>query len=230
MNEPPDFDGLAGLYRWMELASFGPWLWWCRCAWLHQLTGCRHALVLGDGDGRFTRRLLEVCPTLTLDAVDASPAMLRALVRRTGMEASRVRTHCADARSWQPDNPPSEQPGKSPYDLVVTHFFLDCLTTEEVRSLANRVRSAVAPQALWVVSEFAIPDTGLARLVARPVVAGLYLAFGWLTGLAVRRLPEYAIGLRSAGFVLTRRRAWLGGLLVSEIWSASPEDIPVTPM
>ena len=88
MNEPPDFDGLAGLYRWMELASFGPWLWWCRCAWLHQLTGCRHALVLGDGDGRFTRRLLEVCPTLTLDAVDASPAMLPALVRRTGMEAS----------------------------------------------------------------------------------------------------------------------------------------------
>jgi hypothetical protein len=229
MNQPPNFDRLARLYRWMELASFGPWLWWCRCAWLDKLAGCRHALVLGDGDGRFTQRLLETYPDLTLDAVDASPAMLRALVRRAGTDAARVGAHCADARSWQPDDPPCAQPGKPPYDLVVTHFFLDCLTTEEVQVLAGKVRSAVAPHSLWMVSEFAIPDTWFGRLVARPVVAGLYWAFGRLTGLAVRRLPEYANGLRSAGFVLERRRAWLGGLLVSELWTAGPVDGPVNP-
>lgn len=200
----------------MELASFGPWLWWCRCAWLGKLAGCRRALIIGDGDGRFTRRLLAVNPAVTVDAVDASPAMLAALLRRAGSAAGRVRVHMADARGWQASNPP--------YDLVVTHFFLDCLTTDEVAALAWDLRSAVSDQALWVVSEFAIPERGLGRLVARTVVAGLYWAFGWLTGLTVCALPDYAAGLEAAGFRLDARRRWLGGLLVSEIWSVGEED------
>jgi Methyltransferase domain len=215
ISRPPDFSRLAGLYRWMELASFGPWLWWCRCAWLGRLASCERALVLGDGDGRFTRRLLAINPDVRVDAVDASAAMLDALVRRAGTDAGRVRVHLADARVWQPAN--------APYDLVVTHFFLDCLTTDEVAAVARNLRGAVSEQALWVVSEFAIPDGGFGRLMARPVIAGLYWAFGCLTGLTVRALPDYAPGLRAAGFRLDARRKWLGGLLVSEIWSVGGE-------
>jgi hypothetical protein len=111
-----------------------------------------------------------------------------------------------------------------PYDLVVTHFFLDCLTTQEVQSLAVAIRAVVSPSALWVVSEFVTPANWYGRLVARPVVWGLYLAFGWLTGLGVRSLPNHSSALRRAGFCLQQRRAWLGGLLASELWSASPPD------
>jgi SAM-dependent methyltransferase len=212
MSQPPNFDRLAGLYRWMEAASFGPWLGRCRCAWLGQLDGCRSALVLGDGDGRFAARLLAENTGLTVDAVDASPAMLKALVRRAGARAAQVRTHTADARTWQPDG--------AAYDLVATHFFLDCLTTADVSALARTIRGAVSPGALWVVSEFAVPEGWYGRLVARPVVSGLYWAFGLLTGLAVRSLPEYAVALRGANFMLERRRTLLGGLLVSELWRA----------
>ena len=194
MNPPPNFNRLARLYRWMELASFGPWLWWCRCAWLGELAGCRRGLVVGDGDGRFTRRMLAVHPEIAVDAVDASPAMLAALMRRAGPNSSRVRIHAADARIWLP------APGAPPYELVVTHFFLDCLTTDEVAGFARTVRGAVAGQAIWMVSEFAIPDNLSGRLIARPIVTSLYWAFGWLTGLAVRTLPDYAAGLRAAGF------------------------------
>jgi SAM-dependent methyltransferase len=217
-SDCPNFDRLAALYRWMELATFGPWLQWCRCAWLDRLICCRHALVLGDGDGRFTARLLRANPALTLDAVDASPAMLKALVRRAGPFAGRVTLHSADARLWLPAG--------QPYDLVVTHFFLDCLTTEEVRMLAKAVRASVDDRALWVVSEFAIPRNRFGRFVARPLVAGLYRAFGWLTGLAVRSLPEYANALGQAGFTLKGRRTWLGGLLTSEVWSPNGRSEP----
>ncbi|MGH9599640.1 MAG: class I SAM-dependent methyltransferase, partial [Terracidiphilus sp.] len=74
MNPPPDLDRLAGVYRWMELATFGPWLSWCRSAYLGELSGCRRALVLGDGDGRFTAQLLCANPQVEVDAVDASKA------------------------------------------------------------------------------------------------------------------------------------------------------------
>jgi hypothetical protein len=57
MSQPPDFNRLARFYRWMELVSFGPWLCWCRCAFVGEVSACRYALILGDGDGRFTARL-----------------------------------------------------------------------------------------------------------------------------------------------------------------------------
>jgi SAM-dependent methyltransferase len=213
----PNFDRLAALYRWMEWVAFGPWLKWCRVAWLNQLSGCRHALVLGDGDGRFTGRLLCANPFVSIDAVDASPAMLKALARRAGKNAARLQLQVADARLWRPEG--------SSYDLVVTHFFLDCLTTDEVRSLAARVRSALDDGgALWVVSEFAVPPNLFGRLVARPLVSALYWAFGRLTGLRVRSLPDHAGALRDAGFTMAARRTWLGGLLTSELWSAGPAE------
>jgi SAM-dependent methyltransferase len=209
---PANFDRLARIYRWMEYASFGPWLARCRCAFFPELAECRRALVLGDGDGRFTARLLDRIRKIEVDAVDASAAMLRALVRRAGVNRERLRVECADARAWRPRD--------AAYDLVVTHFFLDCLTTEEVRALSARIRGATDAGGRWVISEFAVPPGWFGRVVARPIVAALYAAFGLMTGMRVRALPEHFAALRSCGFVLERRRVWLSGLLVSEMWRA----------
>ncbi len=209
----PNFNGVAHFYRWMELVSFGPWLQRCRCAFLGELAGCRRAAVLGDGDGRFSAQLLRANPTIEIDAVDASAAMLRALLRRAGTSAARVHVDCADARIWQPANPP--------YDLVATHFFLDCLSEDEVRNLAGRLRESWSPSGLWVASEFAIPEGAFGRWVARPLVWLLYRAFALLTGLAVRNLPNHAAALRAAGFSLRQRRSFLRGLLVAELWATA---------
>ena len=211
----PNFDSLASVYRWVEWLSFGPFLWWCRCAFLNEMRGRHRALVIGDGDGRFSARLLAKDGSIYADAVDASALMLRALTCRAGGAEGRLLTICADARAWQP------RPASS-YDLVVTHFFLDCLATEEIGALARRVRGAIEPDAIWVVSEFAIPETWFGRWFARPLVCALYWAFGLLTGLEQRRLPAHQAALREGGFVLAQRRTLLGGLLASEIWRPDP--------
>ncbi|WP_058188438.1 class I SAM-dependent methyltransferase [Terracidiphilus gabretensis] len=208
-----NFDRLAGAYRWMEWLSFGPLLQRCRCAFLGELETARRALVLGDGDGRFTAELLRANYAVRVDAVDASPAMLRALVERAGASAGRVRTIVADIRLWRPESADA-------YDLVVSHFFLDCLATEEVVALAGSVRGSLTEGARWVVSDFAVPEGWAGRLAGRVVVGFLYRAFGLLTGLRIRRLPDHAVALRSAGFVLEERKEMLFGLLFSEVWRA----------
>lgn len=213
MNQPPNFNRLARLYLWMELFSFGPWLSFTRLTFLTRLCNSRHALVLGDGDGRFTAHLLRANPQVHIDAVDASAAMLAALQRRATPHAERLTTHLADIRTWQPES--------TSYDLIATHFFLDCLTTAEVQSLAARLRPVVSPNALWVISDFAVPANSFGRLVALPLVTGLYLSFALLTGLAVRRLPNHSAALAAAGFTPLQHRPRLGGLLIAELWSAS---------
>jgi hypothetical protein len=88
-----------------------------------------------------------------------------------------------------------------------------------VEALAATLRAAVCPGALWIVSEFAIPTGRFGRWIASPIVRALYSAFGLLTGLAVRSLPRYRAALRHAGLTLDKRRRFLGGLLVCELWS-----------
>lgn len=208
-----NFDRLAPIYRWMEWFSFGPYLARARRMFLPQMATARRALVLGDGDGRFTASLLHTNKQIEIHAIDVSTAMLRSLGRRAGADAARVHTETADLRNWQP-------PAATAYDLVVTHFFLDCLTSEEIRNLAQRIRPHLSANAQWVVSEFDRPAGLFGRLVAQPIIALLYGAFGLLTGLPVRRLPDYRADLETAGLALVREEPLLHGLLVSELWRA----------
>ncbi|HUB30597.1 MAG TPA: class I SAM-dependent methyltransferase [Terracidiphilus sp.] len=214
MNRAANFDGLAGVYRWMERLTFGRALERCRCAFVDEMLGARSALVIGDGDGRFAARLLEKNPHVVVDAIDASGAMLDALVRSAGAHAGRVRTEVADARTWA---------ARGTYDVIATHFFLDCLTTEEVRELACRLRECAGPSTCWIVSEFAIPEGWFGWMIAKPLVWFLYLAFKVLTGVHPWQLPDHRLALRDAGFVLARERQWRRGLLVSERWVAGTD-------
>jgi len=224
MKAPPNFNALARSYRWMERITFGPWLWRCRCAFLENLCSGRSALVLGDGDGRFTARLLQENSAVIVDAVDVSKQMLKELARNAGIFIGRVRIHLGDARLCE--FPPT------PFDLIVTHFFLDCLTTAEIAALAAQIRRHVHPEARWVVSEFAVPPGWVGWLIARPLITALYLAFWILTGLSVHRLPNYRKALAEADFVLVEDKTLLGGLLVSELWApktTAPREIDFKP-
>jgi hypothetical protein len=214
---PPNFNLLAGPYRWLEYLTFGPWLARARSTFLPRLAHCRNALLLGDGDGRFTARLLAANLTVRVSAIDASPAMLTALVRHAGPHATRLVTQLADARGWQ------FGPEDQPYDAIVTHFFLDCLSTAEIQSMAETLRPSLSPSAIWVVSEFSVPPDRFGRFVAGALVWGLYRIFGALTGLAVRTLPDHVCALHAAGFALQERQTRLAGLLVSELWSVTPD-------
>jgi SAM-dependent methyltransferase len=208
------FDLVARPYRWLEYLSFGPWLGRCRTAQLVHIKAARHALVLGDGDGRFLARLLSVNPLLTADVVDSSGAMLAVLderIRRSGAQAyGRICLHHADALDWRPTGS---------YDLIVSHFFLDCFFPSQLEHLLDRLLPHVAPGAKWIISEFAIPRTGFAAPVARGIVSVLYLAFGRLTGLRVRALPDYATALLNRGLVLSHDHRYLSGLLCSQVWT-----------
>ena len=220
---PARFDRLARVYRAMEYLSFGPMLERCRFAHIPRLMRARRALILGDGDGRFTARLLAANPQIRADCVDASSAMLRLLrerVRKAGAE-SRVTTSCGDARVFEP--------AAWDYDLVVTHFFLDCLTAGEAEDLVARVQQHLAPGALWLVSEFQTPQEGRVRAWAsRSIIASLYAGFWLLTGLRVREIPPWRQLFARSGFARSASHTWLGGLLVSELWGWRETTAPQT--
>ena len=134
--------------------------------------------------------------------------MLSLLERRCEPFASRLHTVQADARAYQP---------VKAFDFVVTHFFLDCLTQGETGALIERIASALEPGALWLVSDFRIPE-GALHWPARVYIRALYLAFRVLTGLRVASLPDHVTPMQQAGLRAIAVRRTLGGMLTAELW------------
>jgi ubiquinone/menaquinone biosynthesis C-methylase UbiE len=216
VSAPANFNRLAHAYRWMEYLSFGTCLMYVRQWRIPEMQHRRRALVYGDGDGRFLARLVRQAPGLQVTAVDASARMLQVAARRLPPAAS-VQLVQADALGFQPSREQlSFEPGG--YDLIVSHFFLDCFSEDEVGCLVERVNAAAAESAVWVISDFAVPQGAIAGVLGRWIIRGLYQVFGLLTGLETRRLPDHGPILRQSGWHLEDCRQRLCGLLVSERW------------
>lgn len=220
MKPPPpaNFDRVARIYRWAEYLALGPLLQRARVHFLPQLPPLRHALALGDGDGRFLALLLSRQAAVHAVAVDTSAAMLRLLRRRCRPSAPRLQTLHASALTVTP-HPET--------DLVITHFFLDCLTQTEVDTLTRSLASRLRPGTLWLLSDFGHPPARPLRLPAALYVRSLYLAFRILTGLRVRRLPDPQRSLCAAGFERLESKRYCFGLIYTELWKRrNPENEP----
>ena len=197
-------DAIAPWYRWLEYAGFGRALERRREAFLSRVADARRVLVLGDGDGRALAALLRASAGATVDYVDASARMLELARARAGRE--RVVYHHADALTMPLGH---AEDGPAEYDLIVTHFLLDCFEAPDQARLLERVGRAATPQARWVVSEFR--GHGI-------LVAILYWFFRVTTGLRTRELADHRALFEKHGFRLQRVESAWGGRLASELW------------
>jgi SAM-dependent methyltransferase len=213
-------DFISRWYRWLEYIGFGGALERRRFAFLADVTDSQRdsqrVLVLGEGDGRFLAKFVAPgktpqkhpettarTPRLSMDYIDLSARMLELARRRAGTDC--VVYHHADALAI---SLPAAH-----YDLIVTHFFLDCLSEDEAKSLVEKISASVKPDARWLISEFREPT-----MWTRAIVQILYFFFRVTTGLRTRRLIDHRPLLTRAGFVLEREETERFGLLASELW------------
>jgi ubiquinone/menaquinone biosynthesis C-methylase UbiE len=202
-------DRIAPVYEWLENAAFNGLLQRMRVHFLERAAAARRVLLLGEGNGRFLAECLRVCPRAEVEVVDSSEEMIAQARRRIGA-TTRVRFIHLDVLS--------PELSCTSYDVIATHFFLDCLRQEEVNQLAMAVSRILAPDGLWLVSEFAVPRRGWRRIRARLWLAVLYRFFRLTTGLEARRLPDYRSALLRAGLTCESRVERSAGFVTSEIW------------
>lgn len=212
------FDRLAPVYRSMERVLAGDKLQRCRLAYLPQLGAIRQALLLGEGHGRFLVSLLQANPIVRVTLVDSSAGMIQQAkhaLRQAQIAEARVDFIHADALQW---------PGmEARFDLISTHFFLDCFNAEQLRVLLPKLAHCASPEALWVVSDFCAPATGLARIRARLILWSMYRFFRVVTRLPASDLVDYTETLQQLGFHLAQRQTFEWGLLRADLWRAGKD-------
>jgi len=211
------FDVLAPHYRWMEFVSAGEKLQNCRTAHLSKLPDATNILIFGEGNGRF---LVECCrhfPRASITVVDASARMIklaRQRLSRQGVKKEGIEFICADALTW---TPPAAK-----FDLIVTHFFLDCFHAEQLQALITGLAHAAAPGANWLVADFQAAAHGWRRVRSRAILWVMYRFFTIVTRLPASSLTPPDAFLEQRGFRLHERMMHDWELLHSDWWQRNP--------
>ncbi len=207
------FDSLAPYYRGMEVLSAGGILQRCRTLFLAEGASCRRVLLLGEGPGRFLVELLRANQRAEVTCVERSPRMIREALRqmkRNGLDDARTRFEQGDVLTWEPPS--------GTFDLIVTHFFLDCFRPNELERLVAKVAASATDQARWLLADFRLPESGWRRCRARMVLALMYAFFRCTTELSAARLTRPDDFLEAARFRLAGRRLANFGLVHSDLW------------
>lgn len=203
-----NFDRLAAFYPAMEWISAGSKLQRCRVEFLDQIQPPRRILLAGEGHGRVLPACARAFPDAHITVVDCSGHML-AIARKRCTTPNIEFVH-VDLLSW--NHPPGG------FDLIVTHFLLDCFAADELEPLVARLGMLATPDACWLVADFQIPDRGLAAWRSRAILALLYRFFRITCGIPAKSLASPDAQIAKAGFTLHRRETSEWGLLKSEWW------------
>jgi SAM-dependent methyltransferase len=207
------FDAVAPWYRTLETLTFGHALQRARIAFLDVIGAPRRGLIVGEGNGRFLAALLQRQPLLRIDCVDQSERMLdlarRHILETNPDEIRRVAFLQHDIVSWMPNDR---------YDLIVTHFLLDCFSIQKVGLIVAKLAQAATPNARWLLADFRLPEGGFARRHAQVWLAVMYSFFRSVAGIEARELVDPSPFVRAEGFALERQHLFRHGMLKSELW------------
>lgn len=207
------FDALARHYRWMEMVLAGEKLQRCRTAFLRQISRPESILIWGEGNGRFLVECRRAWRQARIVCADASEKMLTSAqerLKRHGLDTVDTEFLQADVLEW---SAPREK-----FDLIVTHFFLDCFRADQLRNVVNKLGVAARPKATWLIADFQAPEFGFQRWRAQLILKVMYLFFGIVTRLPATSLTRPDSLLRRCEFVLNQRRVSEWGLLHSDLW------------
>src|SRR6185436_8789637 len=118
--------------------------------------------LLGEGPGRYLVELLRVNSTARVTCVEQSPRKIRAAqqyLHEKRLSPERVEFLCTDWVDWHQ--------AAGGYDLIATHFFLDCFTPAQLEKLVPKVAAAMQASGAWIISDFCEPPHGWRRTRAR---------------------------------------------------------------
>jgi ubiquinone/menaquinone biosynthesis C-methylase UbiE len=218
------FDLLAPHYRWMEAVLAGNKLQRCRTHWLDSVTHCRNALLVGEGNGRFLAECANRLPETQLTVLDASTKMLK-------QAEQRWRNARGDARAKfvQAKLPGLNLPSHA-YDLIVTNCFLDCFGPEQLPQVITDLSTCATDSAIWLITDFAIPQNGWPKWRAKAVLHAAYMFFRITTNIRAKAICPPDRLVAEAGFELKGRIEADAGLLYSAMWQRTKNPNHATHM
>lgn len=172
----------------------------------------QRALIIGDGDGRFSQMALTENPHLSIDSIERSSKMRK----QASLRIQKLGENYRDRHRYIAHDVRDFSFANSEYDFVVAQFFLDCFSSNDANVLLRNFARTLKPNGKLIYVDFAVPCKAPLRWLGKGFITILYLFFRITTDIGTSRLPElvWPNSLR-----ISRKQLFLKGLVTSEIRS-----------
>ena len=206
------FDRIARHYERIESTVFGEDLQQIRCSHMKTFLGAESILLLGDGDGRFLKALLDSGCSAKIICVDSSQRMLN-------LAESLTKNSRQDVRFINSKIEDYDLPGSFIPDVIGAHFFLDCFSDDEIPVILGRIFGWCKEDTKLVISDFSIPKTnGLRKFIAKLVVWKMIVFFRIFSGISACELPKIGQLLSEMDYRCLKKETLRNGFICSWVW------------
>lgn len=165
-------------------------------------------LIIGGGTGKFLTEIVSSIKFNELIYIDISPGMIKSarkkIVKNSPDQLSNIEFICGGINNLP----------KKDYDLVITHYFLDCLTPESYLKIVEELKNSLKPTGLWSMVDFY--NTNQDPLKKR-FISLLYRFFHITCNLPSIQLTDFDSWFNKNMNRLNRKE-FIGGLLKSTLY------------
>ena len=209
------FDRISPVYDLLARLTFGGAIQRAQRRLLDELPQAPRVLLLGGGSGWLLSELCRRAPGAEVVSIDASLAMNRSAARRLERlrrQGFTPRVTLLTASHAILDIPPwSELP---PFDLLITPFFLDIFSPEELPDLMRALSARLTPEGCWLFADFCPPLRGWRA----GILWVMYRFFRIVARLENQALGDFPACFRQLGFSAERAERLGAGMILSASW------------
>lgn len=203
MNRRKGFDAVAGYYDRLARIVFGKSILLSQTYFLGTISPTSRVLVVGGGTGWWLKEFLHQKPGCRILYIDVSSEMLSRAMKSVG-DDKRITFRLGTEDSIKETNE---------FDAVLTFFFLDLFSHEELRGVITKIKVALKPNAYWLVSDFINTTWWHAYLLSI-----MYSFFRISTGLRNKSLPDWPGLLLESNFRLQEHKMFFGRFIKSGLY------------
>jgi tRNA (cmo5U34)-methyltransferase len=176
------FNNIAPLYDKLARLIYGRAIVEAQVCFLDRIPPGASILIVGGGTGWLLTEIQKCQPDCTVCYVEASSEMiLRARARRVVLPIHFISGTHRDI--------PVER-----YDVIITNFFLDVFSDDELKEVLELLKDRIKPDGLWFVSDFVNGSWWQKALLTM-----MYAFFKLVCGLEVNKLPTWKNSLTASG-------------------------------
>lgn len=200
-----NFNSVAFIYDFMAQLVFGKAILKAQSGLLHTIPDSSSVLILGGGTGFILEELDKLSLPLSVTYVEPSSAMIRRAKARSPF-------NCIEVDFIQDRH--EAVLGADRFDVVITNFFLDVFTREQLPEVVRQVSSLTADNGMWLLTDFVITGVWWQKVLVKI----MYLFFRVTARLEGDQLLNFNDYLSKTGFTSVKSESFYHGMISSHIF------------
>jgi tRNA (cmo5U34)-methyltransferase len=198
------FDRIAFVYDFLAKLIFGKSIKESQKHFLNKIEDVSKVLILGGGTGWLLTELLKAKPNCKVCYIDASEKMISLSKNKIKPKQLVHFIHGTE----------QDIPLSTKYDVVLTNFYLDLFTDQQLEGIMVKIRSSLETGANWIVTDFV--NNG--KWWQKTMLKIMYWFFRITCNIEPKKLPEWNRPIEKSGMKEIESKTFYHGFIETALY------------